>query len=328
MRILFLHGDTRGPGEGGGAETLLTDTMEILQTLGHEVEWWYGQNGIAQMVQQFKPDVCHVVTVHVYSGLGSVEWLQRQGIPYIWHLQDYWPFCGERMLLTERDKSCEAVEGKCGGHCTGRPALEKYLPIVNAAAASVIVSNRYTASIFRRNGIRVDGIVPLGIKTDFFRPDRSKRDGVKVVTVTAWPGYPVKGMHILRAALRKAKVGAKLVTGVSRERVRDELQKASIMVFPSCYQETWGLCLTEAMACGCACVSSDVAGPRAQIDHGITGLLVPPRDSDQLAKAIRWLLDHPTEREAMGLRARAWAESEATLEAMGRRWIATYRRVI
>jgi len=255
-----------------------------------------------------------------------VKWLQQNGFPHIWALMDYWPFCGGRMLLTQGDKSCAAVTGVCDHNCTGHWAPKSYQQSVSGSP--VIALNCYTAEIYERNGIGVAGVVPLGIDTEFFRPDQSKRNGTQIITTSAWPQWPTKGMHILKAALRKTRVGAKLVTGASRERVRDELQKASIFVFPSCYQETWGLCLTEAMACGCACISSDVAGPRAQIEDGVTGLLVPPRDPDRLAEAIRWLLDHPKEREEMGRRARAWATSKATLEAMGGRWVATYRRVL
>ena len=326
LRVLILHEDKRGPGEGGGAESLLRDTMQSLERLGHEVAWWSGQNTIRQEIARFQPDVCHAMTLHNFVGFEPMLWLQKQRIPHIWSLMDYWPFCGERMLLTEGDKSCTAVAAVCDGKCTGHRAPEEYLQVVNGSP--IVALNRYTAEIYERNGIGVAGVVPLGVDTDFFRPEREKRDGIKIVTTSAWPQWPTKGMHILKAALRKARMGAKLVTGVSRERVRDELQKASIFIFPSCYQETWGLCLTEAMACGCACISSDVAGPRAQIKDGATGLLVPPRDSDALASAIRWLLDHPTKREDMGRRARAWAESEASLEAMGEKWVAMYRRVM
>jgi len=326
MRVLFLHEDQREAGKGGGAESLLRDTREALHRLGHETAWCYGQSSIVQTIQTFQPDVCHVMTVHNWIGFEPVKWLQQSGFPHIWALMDYWPFCGGRMLLTQGDKSCAAVTGVCDHNCTGRWAPKSYQQSVSGSP--VIALNRYTAEIYERNGIGVAGVVPLGIDTEFFRPDQSKRNGTQIITTSAWPQWPTKGMHILKAALRKTRVGAKLVTGASRERVRDELQKASIFVFPSCYQETWGLCLTEAMACGCACISSDVAGPRAQIKDGVTGLLVPPRDSDRLAEAIRWLLDHPKEREEMGQRARVWAASKATLEAMGERWVAAYRKVL
>jgi len=241
MRVLFLHEDQREAGKGGGAESLLRDTREALHRLGHETAWCYGQSSIVQAIQTFRPDVCHVMTVHNWIGFEPVKWLQQNGFPHIWALMDYWPFCGGRMLLTQGDKSCAAVTGVCDHNCTGRWAPKSYQQSVSGSP--VIALNRYTAEIYERNGIGVAGVVPLGIDTEFFRPDQSKRNGTQIITTSAWPQWPTKGMHVLKAALRKTRVGAKLVTGASRERVRDELQKASIFVFPSCYQETWGLCV-------------------------------------------------------------------------------------
>lgn len=43
------------------------------------------------------------------------------------------------------------------------------------------------------------------------------------------------------------------------------------------------LALVEAMAAGCACIGTDVVGVREVIEHGITGLLVPPDDAAALA---------------------------------------------
>jgi len=326
LRILMLHEDRRRPGEGGGAESLLRDQTQALQKLGHSVKWWQGDVPLQDCVTEYMPDVCHIMTIHNFIGLRPALWLQQNKIPHVWSLMDYWPFCGGRMLLTDGDRSCAAVEGVCDGNCDGHPAPARFREIVNGSP--VLALNRHSAAIYERHGIPVYAVTPLGVDTERFQPDYARRNGARVMTTTAWPGWPTKGMHILREALRKVGVGAKLVTGVSRERVRDELQTASIFVFPSTYQETWGLCLTEAMACGCACIASAVAGPKQQIEDGIDGLLVPPRDADALADALQRLLDDDERRERLGKAARAKAEREFTLERMGRTLVETYRSVI
>lgn len=230
------------------------------------------------------------------------------------------------MLLVSADKSCSAVEGICNGDCRTGKAPAKFKEIVNASP--VVALNRYSAAIYERHGIPVHAITPLGIDTEVFKPDYSKREGVRIMTSSAWAAWPTKGMHILKLALRRAHANATLVTKMTREQVRDELQKSSIFVFPSTYQETWGLCLTEAMACGCACIASDVAGPRQQIEHDVDGLLVPPRDKDALAIAIRDLLDDDEKRERLGKAARAKAEGEFTLKHLGHTLEDVYRSVI
>ena len=55
-------------------------------------------------------------------------------------------------------------------------------------------------------------------------------------------------MHVLKAALRGTDIKANLLAHMPREMVAEELRKADIHVFPSVYEETFGLCLVEAMA--------------------------------------------------------------------------------
>ena len=63
--------------------------------------------------------------------------------------------------------------------------------------------------------------------------------------------------------------------------------------------------LLEAMACGCACVSFDCpSGPADMLEHGVSGLLVPPGDTTALAAAIRTLMGQPALRASLSARAR------------------------
>ncbi len=66
-----------------------------------------------------------------------------------------------------------------------------------------------------------------------------------------------------------------------------------VAVLPS-YREAQGLSILEAMALSRPVVASAVGGIPEMIEHGRTGLLVPPRDPDVLAASIvRLLTDHP-----------------------------------
>jgi len=66
-------------------------------------------------------------------------------------------------------------------------------------------------------------------------------------------------------------------------------QKAYVTVIPS-YYESFGLVSLEAMACGCPVVASCTGGLKYNIIHGRTGLLVEPRNPEELASAINFLL--------------------------------------
>lgn len=327
-RVLILSEDSREPGNGGGAESLLRDITAGLRARGHEVAWWFGETPLANALTAFAPDIVQIHTVHNRLGMQPAHYLQRHNIPHVWVLMDYWPFCQGRMLLKNRQsESCAAgINGICDGQCAeGRsPAL--YLETVNRSP--VVALNPHTAEIYRRNGIHVSAIIGCGIDTDYFRPDLAKRIPNKVIVTSAWPQYLTKGYNILEAAAKRIGVTVDLVTGVPRERVRDNLQTAAIFVFPSTYEETWGLCLTEAMASGLACIASNVCGARAQITDNVTGRLFINRNVADLADKLRELLDNQDAQQRLGDNARAWVEQNATLDIMASKYERLYKAVL
>src|SRR5258706_11827703 len=82
------------------------------------------------------------------------------------------------------------------------------------------------------------------------------------------------------------------------------MYRASIFVMPS-LREGLGLSLQEAMFRGCACVGTAVGGIPDLIEHGRTGLLVPPNNPAALAEALRELIAQPALRRQLAERARA-----------------------
>lgn len=103
--------------------------------------------------------------------------------------------------------------------------------------------------------------------------------------------------------------------------------QASIVVLPS-YREGLPKVLMEAAACGRPVVTTDAPGCRDAIEPGVTGLLVPVRDSIALAAAIRLLLDDPGLRRSMGLAGRKMAEREFSVERVARLHLEMYRDLL
>jgi len=77
-----------------------------------------------------------------------------------------------------------------------------------------------------------------------------------------------------------------------------------LFVLPS-YREGMPRALLEAMASGIPVVASDIRGCREEVEEGVTGFLVPPRDHERLAESISALLDSPGRARRMGEAARA-----------------------
>jgi len=92
-----------------------------------------------------------------------------------------------------------------------------------------------------------------------------------------------------------------------RNDMHNVLSIANIVVLPS-YREGFPKVLSEASASGRVIITTDVPGCRDVVENGVTGLLVPPRNSEILAKKISFLLDNPARCIEMGKAGRERAE--------------------
>ncbi len=96
---------------------------------------------------------------------------------------------------------------------------------------------------------------------------------------------------------------------LTREEIARQLRCSDVLVAPSVptasgRREGIPVVLMEAMASGLAVVASSISGIPELVDHEFCGLLVEPRDSDALARAIVRLHDDPHMRQQLGQAAR------------------------
>jgi glycosyltransferase involved in cell wall biosynthesis len=90
--------------------------------------------------------------------------------------------------------------------------------------------------------------------------------------------------------------------------VRPWIAQSSVFVLPSYYREGVPRSTQEAMAMGRPVITTDNVGCRDTVEHGVNGLLVPPRNIDALEKAIRYFLEDPGAIVRMGAASRRLAE--------------------
>jgi glycosyltransferase involved in cell wall biosynthesis len=176
-------------------------------------------------------------------------------------------------------------------------------------------------------------VVPCGVDPERFRPDgKRERRGMPHRIVSVGRMVPRKGYADVICALRSlpdtelviaggsADVDAdpeaqrlltyadtlgvrhrvKLAGQVSRRAMPSLLRSADAVVTVPWY-EPFGIVPLEAMACGVPVVASAVGGLTDTVVDGVTGVLVPPRDPNALARALKSLLADPARREAYGL---------------------------
>jgi glycosyltransferase involved in cell wall biosynthesis len=97
------------------------------------------------------------------------------------------------------------------------------------------------------------------------------------------------------------------------------LRHSSIFVLSSRY-EGFPNALLEAMSCGLACVSFACdSGPAEILEHGVSGLLLPPEDVSALALALDQLISDEAERQRLGAGAYQ-AAGRFDEEQFFRRW--------
>lgn len=97
--------------------------------------------------------------------------------------------------------------------------------------------------------------------------------------------------------LNKAKNNRNIIfTGFTRE-VAKHLSAVDILVHPT-YREGFSMVIQQAMAMGCAIVTTDIPGPSEVIVENECGLLVPVKNSEELALAMKTLKENQALREA------------------------------
>ncbi len=216
------------------------------------------------------------------------------------------------------------------------------------------VSRDDIAGAFNINADNID-IVHNGIATDMFAPAPASKAEPMSVMATASADAPLKGLsYLLKAVallksegtninlilLGKLKPGGdteKLIndlgigeqiefhSGLSSEEVAALYHRASIAVVPSVY-EGFGLPAGEAMACGLPVISTD-GGALPEV-VGDAGVIVPTRDEQALAAAIKSLLQDPDRRSDLGRRARQRILESFSWEVAARDMTTLYRNII
>ena len=88
------------------------------------------------------------------------------------------------------------------------------------------------------------------------------------------------------------------------------------------------ICILDALSLELAVVASDVGGIPELIEDRVTGRLVPPADTQQLARVIDEILDDPTGAREMASQGARRAQDLFSADAMVEGTIEVYRQVL
>jgi glycosyltransferase involved in cell wall biosynthesis len=315
-----------------GLPPSLTVDLVAKPRLRQVVRQLQAARSLGRKVAAFAPDVVHLQRGHPAFTL-ALPWLHRRPL-----------------VITVHD----AVH-HFGDRDSGRlpQFLEDLVPrradhvIVHAEAVRKSVVERLKR---RPDSVHVVPHIRLGDDQD--APDIGEEDGLVLFFGRIWP---YKGLEYLIQAepeVSSQVPGARfLIAGegesldryrrlmvhperfvvmnefVSDQRRAELFRRASVVALPYVEASQSGV-VPLAYTFERPVVATSVGGLPEMIDDGVTGFIVPPRDSRALAGALVRLLQNPTLRRQLGRRGRQKLDRESSEQAVGARTLEIYRTAI
>lgn len=122
----------------------------------------------------------------------------------------------------------------------------------------------------------------------------------------------------------------KLLGKIPKNQLATYYKKADVFCLPSIERsEAFGIVLLEAMACSCALISTAMGSGTSWVNqHQETGLVVPAKNSEEIAKAINIITGNKSLKEKFSQNARKRFESYFKLKQMTQRTLDLYLNLL
>lgn len=178
--------------------------------------------------------------------------------------------------------------------------IERFRPAASPPAAPVA---GFAGQFIARKGLRE-------IMAAWSALDREPRLGARPVLRLAGDGPLRSEVERWRAGLRHP--DRVEICGFVAD-MPDFYRSLRVLLMPS-FAEGFGLAAAEAQACGVPVIAGRASSLPELVEHGRTGLLVPPGDPEALESALRSLLDDPDRCRRMGAAGRELVREKFDLQ--------------
>jgi glycosyltransferase involved in cell wall biosynthesis len=319
------------------------------------------KKAMRRLLAECKPDIVHIHNVFHLISPSVLGECRKAGVPVVMTVHNYRLVCPNGLHMVA-GRVCE----KCRGgkeywcvlqNCEGSlfKSLGYALHTYTARKFRLFADNVtmfVPLTEFHRNRLISDGIPPeriivipnmvsveheakshpLGEYVAFVgRVSAEKGVRTLITAVQKCPDIPFRiagNYERMPHVLKKAPGNCTFVGHLTGTELEEFYNSSRIIVMPSIWFETFGLCLVEAMVRQKPTVSSRIGALAEVVDEGITGLAFEPGNAEELADKICYLWDRPDLCREIGQAGREKALREYSPDKYYKRLMAVYEKAI
>lgn len=317
------------------------------------------------LLDEFGADIAHVQSIHGHITPSIFHTLRARNIPIVWTLHDYFLICPNSTFFS-KNKVCEACRGRKFYNVVIRKCrkdsfaasfvvmLEEYIQRLLGLLGLVdffIAPSKFLRNKMIEYDFSSDKVIhlayPIDAKDTRFLStnngyvlysgrlsyEKGLRTLIKAVSlcdsvklVIAGDGPLRKELEAMAEKAGRSKV--EFLGYVDRDKLQEFIIEASSVILPSEWYENFPFSILEAFVSAKPVIGSRIGGIPELVTDGETGLLFEPGNAEDLAIKIRWMMDHPKERQEMGRRARELVEKKYSPGLHYKRLMDVYRMAL
>lgn len=305
--------------------------------------WWTARNAISELIEKYDIDLIHThdPQSNVLVGLGRKRWpCAVVASPYGWwarmfplrsHVYNWversWALPNvDQVITVSQDMKRKILRG---------PTREDRINVIYTGLdPAEMQGGAPRAEVRAALGIPEDACVVGAVSRIYVEKGHTFLLDALYHLADSVPHLHllIVGEGPLRPSLERQAQDAGLGSRVHFTGFYDDLPGAlramDIFAQPSVLDEGFPTAVLEAQLAGLPVIASDVGGTGETMQPGETGFLVPPRDVEALAEAMRTLAGNPDRRTAMSAAGPEWIRRSFTLEDMVQRVSDVYEKAV
>ncbi len=318
--------------------------LKKVKMAAHAIYSPSARRAMRKCLSGFSPDLAHIRSIYHHLSPSILWELKRQGIPVLYHLNDFkilcptYNFVADGRICKEHCKNGAFYNVVTRGCYEGRHSsavvlaaeayLHKWLRTYERCvdvflAPSEFVRGKLIGAGFPAHRIEVlphyqalPGDDQLATDEGYLlyfgrlSPEKGAYELLRAMVQLPHIPLVIAGdgpeRPRLESAARELNLKHVLFAGmVHGEKLQKLIAGCSFSIFPSHAYETLGKSILESYAWGRPVIASDLGSRRELVQHGVTGLLYADGDREQLARSIGFLFDRPDLIQTMGAAARS-----------------------